>query len=142
MNPAALQTALYGVLTGDATLVALLSTSWGVNAIFSDVPQGDEAGDDAYFPYVTFGPETSVPFDWKGNSGAEAIVQINIWSRQNDYIQAKNIADRIHALLHKQALSISGCTHVETYFETAEFLPDPDGQTKRGRMQFRITYYS
>jgi len=141
MKPSALQAAVLGVLSGDATLVAFLSDAWGETAIFSIVPQVDEAGDDDYFPYMSFGPEISLPFDTKTFSGAEATVQINIWSRQNDYIEVKDIADRVHALLHKQALTISGHTHVETYFETSEVSDDPDGKTRRCRMQFAINYY-
>lgn len=142
MDPAALQESVYDVLVGDATLLGLLSSAWDFDPVFSDVPDDQNAEDDTYFPYISFGPDTSVPFDTKDFAGANATLQINVWTRSADYIQAKNIAKRIHTLLHKADLSITGTTHVTTTVESMEFTMDPDGHTRRALMQARVLYYS
>lgn len=141
MDPAALQESVYDVLVGDATLLALLSGAWSFDPVFSDVPDDQNAEDDTYFPYITFGPDTSVPFDTKDFAGANATLQINVWTRSADYIEAKDIATRIHTLLHKASLSITGKTHVNCVMESVEFTMDPDGHTRRALMQFRVLYY-
>lgn len=139
MNPAALQDAVFGVLSGDSTLLAELSTAWGYDAVFSDVPQ-EHAEDDAFYPFVSFGPDTTVPFDAKTFSGGRAVIQVNVWTRSADYVQAKQIAERIYTLLHKQDLTISGQTHVATGMQSADFTLDPDGHTRRALMLFEIVY--
>lgn len=142
MQSAALQAALFSALTGDATLVALLSDQWGATAIFSDVPQADESEADDMFPYITFGAETVTEMDDKTQAGGNALVQINAWTRTADYDEAKQIADRIHAVLHKGSLTISGANHIATRMESIAFDLDPDGSTRRALMLFRITYFN
>ena len=142
MSSAALQTAVYGVLTGDSTLLALLSSSWGVDAVFSDVPSDQYAEDDAFYPFVSFGPSTKTRFDTKTNIGGNETMQINVWTRSNDYVEAKTVAARIETLLHRQDLTITGATHVLTHVESIETTIDPDGHTRRALMQLRIIYYT
>lgn len=139
MKATALQTAVYGVLSGDATLVAMLSSEWGTTAVFADVPQ-ENADDAAFYPFISFGPDLTTRMDDKDTDGGNALLQVNIWSRTGDYAEAKDIAGRIHDLLHRQALTITGAHHIETVMEEADFSLDPDGETRRGQMQFRVTY--
>lgn len=140
MNPAALQESVYDVLVGDATLLATLSTAWGLDAVFSDVPQVNSE-DDTYYPFISFGPDTTIPFDSKTFSGGRSTIQLNVWTRANDYIQAKQISERIYTLLHKQSLTIAGETHVTTGLESVEYTLDPDGHTRRALMLFEIVYH-
>lgn len=142
MKSQALQSAIYSALSGDATLVALLSSEWGLTPIFADVPQVAEAEDDAYFPYLSFGPETSTEFDDKTQEGGNAVIQINAWTRTADYVQAKAIADRIHAVLHNGDLTITGATHIATRIQSVAFDLDPDGSTRRALMLYRVTYFN
>lgn len=139
MKSSALQTAIYGVLSGDATLVAALSDDWGYTAIFSDVPQ-ENADNPAFYPFVSFGPSILSRYDDKGTAGASEDVEINVWSRSGDYIEVKAIAERIHDLLHRQDLSVSGANHIITVLESSQFIMDPDGETRRGSMSFRVVY--
>lgn len=141
MKSDALHDALYAALTGDATLLSMLSSAWGLDAVFADVPQTDEAEDDAYYPFVSFGPETSTRFDDKDENGGNAVLQINAWTRTNNYTEAKQIADRIHMVLHKGTLSISGANHISTQCESVDFSIDPDGHTRRALMLYRVTYF-
>lgn len=140
MNPAALQQTIYDLLTGDATLLAALSSSWGFDPVFADVPQVDEAEDPAYYPFISFGPDFSTPWDTKTTAGANAVLQLNIWSRAGDYMQVKQIAERVYTLTHRTALTISGQTHVTSDVESIEFSLDPDGETRRGLILLRVIY--
>jgi hypothetical protein len=140
MNAAQLQTALYGALSGSATLVNRLSTQWPITpAIFADVPQVD-GGDDAFFPYVVFGQDVITPWDTKTTLGGEATFQIDVWSRAGNYIEAKEIAQIIYDLLHYQSLTIDGTTSTLIMNESQNFSLDPDGETRRGLMLFRAMY--
>lgn len=132
----ALQTAIYAKLTGDTVLTGMLSTSWGVAAIFSDVPQ-ENADDAAYYPFISFGPEIESPFNDKSVLGESSLSQIDVWTRSGDYIEGKQIVGRVRSLLDRQDMVVSGKNHVTTDFESCTFSIDPDGSTRRGMMQFR-----
>jgi hypothetical protein len=142
MKSEAVQSALYTALTGDVDLVAMLSSAWGVTAVFSDVPQVSDPENEVYFPYLSFGAENTVGLDDKTQSGGNTVAQINAWTRDRDYTQAKQIADRIHAVLHKGDLSISGANHIATRIQGVAFDLDPDGSTRRALMTYRVTYFN
>ena len=140
MKSAALQTAIFTALAGDSTLTAMLSDNWGATAIFSDVPEVAEDENPDYYPFISFGQEVTSPFDDKQTTGGDAAIEINVWSQAGDYIEAKTVADRIHTVLHRQALTITGADHILTNFTTAEPSLDPDGITKRVLMLFAVLY--
>lgn len=129
-----LQKALYTKLNGDVTLSAMLV------GVYAHVEEVDDGEDTSLFPYVTLGPETSVPFDTKTNYGMEALVQVDIWSRQKDYVETKQIAERVYELLHHQPLVIETVDHVMTVLESASYVLDPDGVTRHGMQSFRVVY--
>jgi hypothetical protein len=139
MNPKALQAAVYDTLVGDSTLLSMLSGAWGFDAVFSDTPQ-ENADDNAYYPFISFGPGIALPFDTKTSDGGSELVQINVWTRENDYADVKEIAQRVYQLLHNQSLTIAGCDHILTKMQDVDFTIDPDGHTRRGLMFFRIIY--
>lgn len=146
MKPSEVQTAVYGVLNGDATLLAMLSQSWtdavgSVSAVFADVPQ-ENADDPGFYPFLSIGEDVTRPFDDKDTSGGETAFQINVWTRSGDYIEAKVIAERVHALLHRQNIAITGQAHISTDLSSAEFVLDPDGTTRRGILSFSALYHS
>lgn len=135
MNPVELQNAIYARLN-DVSVTALLTTGYGSAAIFNEwVPQVTDAGDPAFFPFVTFSFPASGPFDDKGDVGQSSLVQVDIWSRVNS-TQVKAIAAAVYARLHRQVLSVTG--HITTDCEGMDFERDPDGITRRGRLTFRV----
>ncbi len=140
MNATALQTALYDLMVGDSTLLALLSSSWDDDAVFVDVPQ-QNADDEDYYPFVSFGADELRVMDSKTFQGTRARVQIDAWSRSNDYAEVKDISDRIYDLLHRQDLTISGVTHVTTGIVSVNFALDPDGHTRRAMMLYEVVYH-
>ena len=139
MNSAELQKSIYGVLVGDGPLVASLSSAWGYDAVFSDVPQ-ENADDNAFYPFISFGPDTTTPWDTKGSSGGESVLDLSVWSRSGDYIEAKEIAGQVWDLLHRTEYAISGSTLVTSDIESSVASIDPDGETRRVLMQLRVIY--
>ncbi len=138
------QTAIYGVLSGNAALVASLSQSWTdslgtVPAIFAATPQ-ENFDDDDFYPFVSFGEDDTTPFDTKDVNGGEDIVQLNVWTRTDGYTEAKGVASAVYDLLQKQDLTIASANHITTNMVSVAFVPDPDGSTRRGLMLFNVVY--
>lgn len=134
MRAADLQRSIYGALTGDATLMALIT------GVYADVQQPDLPEADSDFPYVVIGQDNLSPFDTKTDNGASALCQIDVWSRQNNLTEVKEIGSAIYNVLQKGALTIVGAHHVLTRIEGETYSKDPDGQTKRGMIMARVVY--
>ena len=134
MNAENLQRALYNALTGDGALMALIT------GVYADVQQPNLPEDDSDFPYVVIGKDNISPFDTKTDWGASALCQIDVWSRQRNLIEAKEIASAIYDALQGQPLSITDAHHILTRTESQVFSSDPDGVTKRGMVMARILY--
>ena len=129
-----LQQAIYTALTGDATLMALIT------GIYADVQQPNLPEDDAVFPYVVIGQDSLTVFDTKTNNGVRALVQIDVWSRQNNLTQVKDIGSAVYDVLQKGDLTITGGHHILTRAEIQDYSTDPDGHTKRGLLTFVVLY--
>jgi len=139
MKQDALQTAIFERLESDLDLVAMLSQAWGLPAVFSDIQQ-IEGEDNSFFPYISFGPDIGNSWDTKSDFGASVSVQIDVWSRQADYTEAKAIMSQVHERLHYQPLFIEGAQHVYTRVDSATTSRDPDGKTRRGLMLLTVVY--
>lgn len=140
MKSEALQQAVYTRLN-DASLTGLLSTAYSpLVAIFTDVPQAADAEDPAYFPFVTIGADVITPFDTKDAPGGNALVQVDVWERAASMLDIKEVVDVIDGRLRRQALSISGATHITTELESATFTRDQDGKTKRALLLYRVLW--
>lgn len=101
-----LTAALYDLLTGDATLAALLATYNGSPAVFTT----DPAPGDAEKPYiVSAGHVVDLPFDTKTSLGREVQRDVRCYAEADgSAVVVEAIAERVRALLHRQALSVSG----------------------------------
>lgn len=140
MKAADLQRAVYARLN-DTTVTSLLSTAYGaLPAIFTDVPQAADSEEDRYFPFITIGADTIVPFDTKGEMGGNAIVQVDVWDRATSMLDLKDVADAVDARLRREPLEISGVTHITTELENCIFSRDPDGKTKRAIILYRVLF--
>jgi hypothetical protein len=140
MKSAALQQAIFTRLN-DSSITALLSTAYApLPAIFTDVPQAIDAEKESNFPFITIGGDTINPFDDKDAPGGNAIVQIDIWDRASSMLDLKALADAVDARLRRQALAISGATHITTEMDSSVFTRDPDGKTKRALILYRVLW--
>ena len=134
MNEAALQQCIYTALTGNAALMALIT------GVYADVQQPNLPENDSDFPYVTIGNDVLTAWDTNTDFGASASCQIDVWSRQNNFMEAKAVGSAINNALHYQPLTITGSHHVQTRVESATYTPDPDGHTKRGMLLVRVLF--
>lgn len=123
------QQAVYSALTGDSTLVSLVSTR-----IYDHVPEN------AAFPYVELGEGTAVPgdVDTKTEDGMDQTIMIHTLSRYRGAKEAKQIMSAITEVLHDASLSISGHSLVMCSFEFSELFMEGDGLTRHGIQRFRV----
>jgi hypothetical protein len=98
--------ALYDTLSADVTLTSLLSTYEGEPAIFTT----DPAPGDATLPYiVTAGEAVQTGFDTKNSRGRELWRDVRCYAAANrSAVTVESIAERVRALLHRQAIMIDG----------------------------------
>lgn len=135
MNLDNLQKAIFSALSADTDIAAVVSTR-----IYADVPQVDDSGDDTQFPFITLGEDTAISDDTKTTLGVEATVQLNLWSRSQNFIEVKNLGKLVHTALHHEPLTITDATHTLTIVESVGYTRDPDGHTKQGVILLRIKY--
>jgi len=134
MNADGLQRAIYTKLAASSPLGALIT------GIYADVPQNVDSGDDSAFPFVTIGGDTMTGWDTKTTEGTTAVCQIDVWSRSHNILEAKEIGSAINDALNNAALTIPGASHVLTKVESATYMRDPDGKTKRGMILARVWF--
>ena len=134
MNADNLQRAIYTALTGDVTLMALIT------GVFADIPQPADPETDADFPYVVIGKDALTTFDTKTDNGVRAISQIDVWSRENNLTEAKAVGTAVYNVLQKGSLTITGAHHILTRAVGQNYSTDPDGHTKRGLLTFSVLY--
>jgi len=139
MNLANLQQAVFTRLSGFTALTSQLSGQ----GVYARKPQDPESEDASVFPYVTFTVVTVNPWDTDDTDGAQAIVQIDVWSRSQSRQQVAAILDSIYDALHKYQIPISGANTVDCLFAGGPIITDdPDGVTTHGVADFRATYDS
>ena len=126
INQFALQTAIYTKLSTDNNLTSTLGAS-----VFDDIPE------ETPYPYVQLGEDTAIDYSTKDQTGSEVTVNIDVWSRYRGSLQAKNIMDRVHTLLHDSSLSVTGSNFINMRFEFSDIIRDPDGITRHGVLRFR-----
>jgi hypothetical protein len=106
----AITEAIYDALAGDGTLTAMLASYGGEPAIFTT----DPAPGDAVLPYVvTAGEVAQASFDTKTTRGRRVVRDVRCYTDvTGSAVEVEAIAERVRALLHRQALAISDFTWV------------------------------
>ena len=105
--------AIYGRLTGDATLMTLLP-----GAVRDHVPANNP------FEYIAIGEMIETPFRTLGRNGHDDMVTLRIWSDKQGYKTAQSILDRATTLLEGTPLTVTGHPTVMVWFEDAQSVPD------------------
>lgn len=97
---------IFDRLAGDSILTGMLSVYKGLPAIFTT----DPAPGGAILPYiVTAGEATQSPWDTKTSRGRSLIRDVRCYAKADgSVVLIEAIAERVRALLHRQALTISG----------------------------------
>lgn len=119
------QSALYAKLSGDATLMGMVS------AIYDHVPET------AIFPYISMGEIDARDSSTFGKDGQIMTATLHIWSRQRGRKEAQQIMARIHDLLHKGTLNVSGAEFAGSYYDFSAVILDGDGLTYHGIARYR-----
>jgi hypothetical protein len=122
----ALQTAIVAALDGDATLKAMIA------GVFDEVPAN------TVFPFVQIGDVEDTDISATLSESWEHRVELFIWSTARGRKEIYQIAERIDALLHDQALALSGHALVNLLRVSRSTLRDSDEEGIRaGRLVYR-----
>lgn len=128
----ALQQAIYDQLTGDSTLMAL------VTGVYDDVPQAADSGASSAFPYVTIGEDIHQDWSTDTSLGDDATITVHTWSRYRGRKQTKQIQGAIYDALTRVNLSVTGYTMVAIDYVDEQSFVDTDGLTRHGVSTFRV----
>jgi len=122
-----LQRAVFIALSGDIGLASMI----GGNKIYDYAPPA------AGFPYITFG--RSSVFDWSTatESGIEHILTLHVWSQAKGKKEVLEVMERVGALLHDLALTLSEHHLVLIRLEQSEARFEPDLAAHHGTLRFR-----
>lgn len=115
---AALQKAIESVLVADPLVASLVA-----GRVYDRVPR------EAATPYVSFGPSQTLEDDAECIEGFEVIQQLDVWSTEPGYRQAKEVAGVVRKALHYADLALDGFAWVEITVRNIQYLRDPDGLT-------------
>jgi hypothetical protein len=122
-----IQAALYGALTGDSTLMGL------VTGIYDWVPEGTAT------PYVVIGETIATPRNAHDRFGRRSVTTIHVWSTHHGFSEINTILSRITAVLDHQPLTVTGHDAVMVHHEFTQTLNDPDPEIRHGVIRFAIT---
>lgn len=122
----ALRAAIIAAVKADSDLAAL-----GVAQVYDSVPDG------VVFPFVSFGPEMSGPWEATCLDGADTALQLDVWSRAVGSVEALRIADALRTTLHRQSLSLSGQALTVLTVDACQVMRDPDGKTTHAILRLR-----
>lgn len=100
----------------------------------------DLAPQNPTFPYVSYGPALSEPYDGVGMDGWECLFEVHTWSRPatRDRAECQSIMSNIEQLLHGQVLTLDSEAFVNGRMVSSRTLADPDGVTVHGIQRFRF----
>lgn len=106
--------------------------------IYDAVPQADDSGNAAAFPYVVIGEDIISEWDTDTETGGDATVAIHTWSRDNGRQEIKELQGIIYGLLHRRDFDIPGYFNVGCDFVDSQSFLDSDGKTRHGIQTFRV----
>jgi hypothetical protein len=121
-----LQKAIVARLKADAGVVALVG-----QRIYDQPPIAP------VFPYISLGPDQTLPDRADCYDGSEVNLQVDAWSRAVGFPEVKRIAEAARAALQDAPLSLAGHRLVDLTFVDGRTLRDPDGLTSHAAMTFR-----
>lgn len=121
-----LQKAMYTTINNSDTISA---------EVYDDVPENAE------YPYIVIGDDTTSDNGTKDLGGMTATVTMHIWSQYRGRKEVKQIMERLHVLLHNQDISVEGADLINCRQEFTSTVLDADGITRHGIMRFRVVVF-
>ena len=129
----AIRAGIYSALSSSDAVMNL------IKQIYDHVPQPDDPGGGAEFPYISIGDNTFNQWDTDTEIGAEVTVTIHTWSRYKGRKEVSEIHDAIYSALHRRdEVNITGFRLIGCDFEHAEIFVDADGETRHGVQRYRM----
>jgi hypothetical protein len=113
-----------------------------LTAALAPVPVQDQAGPDQAYPYVTIGELVAEQSDTLNEQGSGIEMTVHVWSRQPGMQECQLLMARAKDALDRQRLPAPGFQWVDTIWEYAQTLRDPDGVTRHGILRFRVEVFS
>lgn len=126
MSSLEIQRASWEWLLADPNVTALVG-----NRIFDQVPAS------VVFPYISIGPDQTLPNRFDCLDGSEIVVQYDVWSRAKGYPEVKRIAEAVRISLNGAPLVLNGYILTDFWFDDWRTLRDPDGLTSHAVLTFR-----
>lgn len=125
-----LQSAVISRLRADAGVITFVGQK------VYDLAPADQTGVPAVeAPYISMGPSDETSDDAECIDGFEITFQIDVWSRERGYHEARKIADAIRGAL-KVGISLSANALVMMEHRITRYMRDPDGITSHAAMTF------
>lgn len=125
----AIQAAIYTALNGATAVTA---------PVYDDVPQPDDAGSAAQFPYITIGEDVLDQWDTDDSQGCTGTITIHTWSRAAGRKEVKTLQGAIYDTLARANIAVSGYTLVTLEWVGDQSFLDYDGKTRHGVSTYRI----
>lgn len=107
--------------------------------VYDDVPYLPEGMPRQNFPYVVIGDDSTTAWNTDDTLGKEVAITLDIWSRTAGFKQTKAIMGEIYDILNRANLTKTGYNIVDCLCESSQALRDPDGETRHGVMDFKLT---
>jgi len=121
-----IQQAVYGVLSTDAALLAL------VPGMYDEVPENRT------FPYLVLGDATETPLDTFARKGRIATITVSIYSMQKGFKESLTIADRVDVLLNRNSFNLSTYDTVYTMYKMLSTQRMGDGLTRKVDIKYDV----
>ncbi len=119
-----LQQSLFALLSGDATLSAI------VDGVYDSPPE------QAAYPYIIIDTLTSRNWSTRTSLGFSTTIPLLVYGQQGAE-QVIDIIDRIYEIIAEGSITLLDHQLVAMRFETHEVTQEQDGVTKRGIIRFR-----
>lgn len=120
-------------------LASVLSSSTVVqNLLGNPARLYDHMPASATFPFVVFGAAHCTSYDSQFETGFETVVTLHIWSRYRGSKEVQDVAQAIYDNLHRASLSVAGQVFISCEFQSADVLPDSDGQSFQGIVRYSV----
>ncbi len=109
------QTAAYAKLTGDTTLMGIVTGVFDYGAVPQNQP----------YPFIVLGDGTELPMNAFGTRGYISTLTLHIWDNSNGFKTCQAILANMNRLLDQQILSLATLHHVYTLYNFSQTLNDP-----------------
>lgn len=130
-----------GAVTDVTDKLGTVPGGYQAHAIYTDVPQAAQSEDTAPFPFITVSPASMQPYDTKGESGGDVLIDVHAWYRGHSSSARFALADATYFALQKHDLAITGANTVDCRYYGGASYKDPDGVTSHEVRTFRVTYF-